>query len=228
MIVNALILFGSCARGDQTKDSDVDMLAIHDEGIYRVKEYEKLYFSFYPEQTLRRMMLNGELFALHLATESKIIFENAEKASDLFKLFQFKSSYAPVIDEAKILAWAIIKFYSKINEPLLCNKRLVWCVRTICAANAASERRNCFAASEIIKSVPIDDMDWVLAQKNNVEHSPRLIAKMVEFLHYYALEQPESVRQSEFVDGCLPLFDVGSMGYRFFQSLKKPRNLGYP
>ena len=47
MQLKALILFGSCARGDQQEDSDVDMLAIHDDKIYRIDEYGKLNFSLY-------------------------------------------------------------------------------------------------------------------------------------------------------------------------------------
>lgn len=227
MMVNALILFGSCARGDQTKNSDVDMLAIHDDKNYRIAEYEKLNFSFYPEQTLRWMMLNGELFALHLATESKIIFQNNNVASNLFNLFQFKTSYAATIDEANKLAWSIIKYYNKINKPDLCNKRLVWCIRTICAANAASQKKNCFAAADIIKTVSIDDMDWVLAQKNNIELSPHLIDKMIEFLHYHGLEQPADFDRTKDIDECLHLFVSGSMGYKFLRSLKNKINLGY-
>lgn len=227
MVINALILFGSCARGDQTKDSDVDMLAIHDDKNYRVDEYQKLNFSFYPESTLRRMMLNGELFALHLATESKIIFETDNIASNLFKLFEFKSSYVPIISEASLLAWTIIKYYSEINKPDLCNKRLVWCIRTISAANAASQKKNCFSATDIIKSVSIGDMDWVLAQKNNSEYSQRLITKMIEFLHLHGLEQPEAVGQTKDIDDCIHFFGIGSMGYKFIRSLETKKNLGY-
>ena len=227
MIVNALILFGSCARGDQTKDSDVDILAIHDEKNYHIREYKKLNFSFYPEQTLRRMMLSGELFALHLATESKIIFENNNAASNLFRLFQFKSSYIPVINEANRLAWLIIKYYNQINRPDLCNKRLVWCVRTISAANAASQKKNCFSVTDIVRSVSMSDMDWVLAQKNNIQHAQRLIAKMTEFLNYHNLKQPDAVRQAKDIGESLRLFDIGSMGYKFLRSLKTGRTLGY-
>lgn len=227
MQLQALILFGSYARGDQTKDSDVDFLAVHDESQYRIKEHKKLYFSFYPEQTLRQMMLNGELFALHLATESKIIFENNNIASNIFNLFKFKSSYIPIINEASLLAWTIIKYYTEINRPDLCNKRLVWCIRTVCAANAASQRKNCFAAADIIKSASIDDMDWVLAQKNNPNYSLRLISKMIEFLRHYDLEQPKDVEQTKDIDDCLLLFENGSMGYRFLRSLKIKKALGY-
>lgn len=172
-------------------------------------------------------MLNGELFALHLATESKIIFENNNIASNLFHLFQFKSSYIPIINEANLLAWTIIKYYSEIHKPDLCNKRLVWCIRTICAANAASQKKNCFAAADIIKSVSVSDMDWVLAQKNNHEYSQRLITKMIEFLHHHGLDQPEGVGRTKDIDDCLHLFGIGSMGYKFLRSLKVKNSLGY-
>ena len=227
MQLKALILFGSCARGDQQEDSDVDMLAIHDDKIYRIDEYGKLNFSLYSEATLSKMMLDGELFALHLATESKIIFENENCASKLFESFQFKSSYEPVIAEANMLAWTIIKYYDRINKPDLCNKRLVWCIRTICAAMAATQKKNCFSASAIIDTVPIDDMAWVLKQKNNKLHCPRLLVKMIEFLQYHNLSQPDQVHESIDVDNCLQFFVAGSMGYKFLQSLVTLKKLGY-
>ena len=227
MQLKALILFGSCARGDQQEDSDVDMLAIHDDKIYRIDEYGKLNFSLYSETTLSKMMSDGELFALHLATESKIIYENDECASKLFKTFRYKNSYQSVIDEANILAWAIIKHYDCINKPELCNKRLVWCIRTICAAMAAEQKKNCFSASSIVDSVPLDNMAWMLKQKNNAAKSPQLLVKMREFLQFYNLKQPEQVALSNDIDTCVNLFKRGSMGYKFIHSLITQKKLGY-
>ena len=227
MQLKALILFGSCARGDQQEDSDVDMLAIHDDKIYRIDEYGKLNFSLYSETILRKMMLDGELFALHLVTESKIVYESNACASKLFKTFRYKSSYQSVIDDANLLAWAIIKFYDLIDKPELCNKRLVWCVRTICAAMAAEQKKNCFSASSIIDSVPIDNMAWMLKQKNNVEKSPQLLIQMRGFLQFYNLKQSEQVALCNDIDTCVNLFKRGSMGYKFIHSLITQKKLGY-
>ncbi|MBO7327786.1 MAG: nucleotidyltransferase domain-containing protein [Lentisphaeria bacterium] len=227
MQLKALILFGSCARGDQQEDSDVDMLAIHDDKIYRIDEYGKLNFSLYSETTLSKMMSDGELFALHLATESKIIYENDECASKLFKTFRYKNSYQSVIDEANILAWTIIKHYYCINKPELCNKRLVWCVRTICAAMAAEQKKNCFSAASIIASVPLDNMAWMLKQKSNVARSPQLLVQMREFLQFYNLKPSEQVALSNDIDTCVNLFKRGSMGYKFIHSLITQKKLGY-
>lgn len=220
MQIKAVVLFGSCARGDQKKDSDVDLLAVHDEKVYRIEEVGNLNFSLYSVEILTRMMLSGELFALHLVRESKVLFEQDTIVSDIYSKFTFKKTYTKIIEDANILAWYIIKFYNVIKNAELANRRLIWCLRTISAALAAENHQSCFSAQSIMDITPLSFMPWLLRQKSNVRPSKTILEKMKLFLHYHKLYEPLCISKlKEFQDGKL-LFEPFSMGYKFMLSIK--------
>lgn len=80
-------VFGSVARGERDERSDLDLLAVVEDGKGKVDEREVLAFvprdcreleasiSWYGRKRLRQMFANGELFAWHLHGEAKPIFE---------------------------------------------------------------------------------------------------------------------------------------------------------
>lgn len=228
MRIKAIVLFGSCARGDQKKDSDVDLLAIHDEKIYRIDELGTLNFSLYSIDSLTKMMFAGELFALHLVRESKVLFEQDNIVFDIYSKFTFKKSYAEVIYNANMLAWYIIKFYNSIEKAELSNKRLIWCLRTISAALAAEKHQSCFSAQSIIELTPLSFMPWLLKQKNNVKPSKTILEKMRCFLRYHKLYEPSCISELEEIQDGIRLFESHSMGYKFIRSIRsKNMNGGY-
>jgi hypothetical protein len=92
---------------------------------------------------------------------------------------------------------------------------------------AAERKKNCFSASSIVASVPLDNMAWVLKQKNNAAKSPQLLIQMREFLQFYNLKPSEQVALSNDIDTCVNLFKRGSMGYKFIHSLITQKKLGY-
>ena len=68
-----LYIFGSACRGELDENSDIDMLAIHD-------EKEKTYhldgnkISIYSERKIKEIWDMGNPFAWHLHYESKLIY----------------------------------------------------------------------------------------------------------------------------------------------------------
>lgn len=80
-------VFGSVARGERDERSDLDLLAVVEDGKGKVDEREVLAFvptdcrelepsiSWYGRKRMRQMFANGELFAWHLHGEAKPIFE---------------------------------------------------------------------------------------------------------------------------------------------------------
>lgn len=68
----AVMLYGSCARGDATPDSDIDLLQLAEKGSshYQVGPVS---VSVYTTDELARMCRAGSLFALHLSAEGRVL-----------------------------------------------------------------------------------------------------------------------------------------------------------
>lgn len=74
-----LYAFGSICRGDVNPSSDVDLLAVVDGFDER---FDPNVYSIYSYQRVREIWSEGNPFAWHLATESKLLFST--DGSDLF------------------------------------------------------------------------------------------------------------------------------------------------
>lgn len=69
-----IILFGSCARGEERFDSDVDLLLVFDAEIKNVPDYRRMY------RVLRVAASSDELYAAE--TDLKLAIGNAWEASN--------------------------------------------------------------------------------------------------------------------------------------------------
>jgi hypothetical protein len=65
--------FGSVCRGDIDLDSDIDVLALTDEIDHK---FDPLVFSIYSYSRIQELWNNGNPFAWHLHTESKLLFSS--------------------------------------------------------------------------------------------------------------------------------------------------------
>lgn len=218
MSIEALILYGSCARGDQEENSDVDLLAIYAESHYKTIINGKTNFTFYPIADLSKMMSSGELFAFHIFSEGKIIYDNNMIASDIINKFRFKKSYSNDIEMANYLGWFIIKFYDRIENVFLANKRMVWCIRTICAAMAASEKHPCFSAKAIARYMKDDKLEGLIKQKDSEKKSFDFIAGAKFFLLKNNLHEPLDIQTIKELSEGETLFKNNSVGMKFLKS----------
>ncbi|WP_420255469.1 nucleotidyltransferase domain-containing protein, partial [Leclercia adecarboxylata] len=106
--IKSLILFGSHSRGDNTIDSDIDLLGIEDAQQFTVRNVEKVNFSFYSTEKSLQMCKEGDLFFLHIISEGKCLF-NDSFFNQLRNSFRFKESYLNEAAIAYYLAQKIIK-----------------------------------------------------------------------------------------------------------------------
>jgi hypothetical protein len=97
--VNTIILFGSTARGEQSKTSDIDILLITEKKIKRrevlkiipesIVPKNKLGLAVYSSEQIISSYKNGSLFMAHLLKEGKVVYDNGffrELSSDPFVL----------------------------------------------------------------------------------------------------------------------------------------------
>lgn len=97
----SLRYFGSVVRGDSDENSDIDIICIYNDKFYLnrkvVEEYLKdiikkeFDISWYSQTRIESMFSEGHLFAWHLYTESKSIFEVRDFVDDLGEPNKYQS-----------------------------------------------------------------------------------------------------------------------------------------
>ncbi|MET3077458.1 nucleotidyltransferase domain-containing protein [Pantoea leporis] len=196
-----LALYGSCARGDQTEGSDVDLFAIHDQDEYRMTINGNVNTALYPEKKALQMMHSGNLFALHLKMESKAIF-NEGKLISIFEEFKFKEDYQYEILMAAKLGRDTLSLSEKIKNNYMFNRKISWCVRTILIASSAQNRHPIFSKTELTQSLNNWGVDKsnalkLLELKNNTkkDNTTYFIAK--RFFDNFVSEQQTIISEIE-------------------------------
>lgn len=96
----AVMLFGSCARGDQHAASDVDVLQL-------VEKWRPSYdagplsVSVYTCARLLDLARAGSLFVLHLATEGRVIADPASTLTQILAAYRAPADYARARDRLR-------------------------------------------------------------------------------------------------------------------------------
>ena len=93
MNFSSLILYGSCARGENNNASDIDMLAIHNGGEYEMLYLGNLNISAYPFELASEKSKSGDLFMLHVVTEGNIVTDTDCCAKTLFDSLSYNDNY---------------------------------------------------------------------------------------------------------------------------------------
>ena len=182
---NCVLLFGSLARGDSCEKSDIDILisaplgrlASVKEGVAEVQHT--------PQETLLEMARRGDLFAIHLAYEAKVI-------SDPSHFFQeFKAQMALRRDYSKERAWAFtLLSYLRINKdfefkPELRNKRIAWCVRTVLISLLVERGRIIFSPSRLAQEFPDAFIDRLIGLRRESDSGTYLLDDTLAFLGHF-------------------------------------------
>lgn len=148
MKVLSLSLYGSCARGEETSTSDIDLFAIHDQKKYQMIIRGRVNIALYPKELAIDMMKKGNLFALHLKHEGLPVF-NKKLFDSITDNFIYKECYSREITNALLLGNYIVNNHMKIRNIAMMNKRISWCVRTILIAKGAEIRSPFFSTQRL-------------------------------------------------------------------------------
>ncbi|MFO6297740.1 nucleotidyltransferase domain-containing protein [Rahnella selenatireducens] len=146
--LECLAVIGSHARGDNDSYSDVDLLGIVVRESHQMINVNKVNLAIYSKSHLRKMMHDGELFALHIKQEG-IALVNEELFNDICSSFKYKDNYNKDRRLAFLMGSIILKEQSTIRNWLVANKRIAWCVRTYILSLMAENGNISFAKPDI-------------------------------------------------------------------------------
>ncbi len=173
MAAISIALFGSRARGDFERDSDVDILIINDLGQMHTKTLNKINIVFYPYEFLCSRAESGDLFVLHLKQESKVIFDPLSVLSRIYNKFKYKNSYDEDIAFASAIGQLLIQHAFEFSVPNQLNKRIAWCTRTILIARSAELRKPVFSAKGLCDFSGTDAVYELIRNKEEKEYSQK-------------------------------------------------------
>ncbi|WP_158939780.1 nucleotidyltransferase domain-containing protein [Burkholderia sp. S171] len=146
MSILSLALYGSRARQDEVEGSDIDLFSISDDAQYRMIVHGNTNIASYPRQLAVERAEQGDLFMLHIVSESQTLYDPREYMNELKDAFNFRSNYDAEIKFASDIAWMLIDQSQVSNNFSFLNRRTAWCVRTILIAKAANKRFPIFSA----------------------------------------------------------------------------------
>lgn len=182
MNIASLIIYGSCARGDNVATSDVDLLSLTSEGDYRMIVQNKINLALYPRSDAFEMAKTGELFMLHIVREGRALIDFDTDFEKLKADFQFKPSYGTEISNATALGWALIQLGREVKNFALVNKRIAWCIRTILIAKAAERKEAIFASQALAKFANDPSLANLIENKNSSTSNQKIYKPFQDFL----------------------------------------------
>jgi hypothetical protein len=141
---SSLMLYGSHSRGDQTPDSDIDLLSLTAARWPGSHAIGHVRLSTYPTDLLERMALDGSLFVWHLAEEGKIVLDDNDILKAIIAKFTFGQDYSGVRAEAAELGWLLVQQPDLRLGPAACDA-LLFVIRTIALCDLVARRSPCFS-----------------------------------------------------------------------------------
>ncbi|MFM5274076.1 nucleotidyltransferase domain-containing protein [Aeromonas caviae] len=220
MAILSLSIYGSRSRGDYSESSDIDLFAITDNDHYKMVVNGITNMACYPTSLALQRASEGDLFILHLCKEAKEIYHSEFSLNQLKDAFKYKDSYSHEIMCASDLAWYLIDFNNEVRNPLLINKRIAWCVRTIIIAKSAESRQPVFSTKGLIKFSRMPDVYKLISLKDSVNFNKNCVSLLEIFLKSMGLNRPSTI-----IDNTQSYYDLfnmtnNTMGIKTFERLE--------
>jgi hypothetical protein len=175
------------ARGDSGETSDVDLLVSEKTGLIKSERAGRVEVQYTPQEHLLEMSSRGDLFAVHLAHEAKVVAD-PDGYFEIFKRsLKVKPSYSQERKAASALAVYLLKRRLSKSQIAIRNKRIAWCVRTILISLLLEEGEVVFSPARLRDCFPDDRIGILL----NARRSGARLSGYMSALRWFIEEHGE-------------------------------------
>lgn len=188
-----LLLYGSRARGDFDADSDVDLSAITANDAPEPVKIARTTTMAYPLEHTLRAASSGSLFAFHMVSEGKVLFESEPVFAQIQRAFQFRDDYTPVIRNCSEAGWFLVRHREKATSASKFNQAVAWCTREMLIARAATERSPVFSANGLAEFVGCSAVASVIRSKRSAVIDPAVVREFQDILGEFGTPEPTSL-----------------------------------
>jgi len=187
-----LLLYGSRARGDHDASSDVDVTAITAGETAEQVTIARVTTIAYPLDDALRAARSGSLFAFHLVSEGKVLFESPRVFGRIQRAFQFRDDYTPVIEMCSEAGWFLLHHREKATDARRFNQAVAWCTREMLIARAATERSPVFSADGLAEFVGCSAVASVIRGKRSAVIDPAILRDFRTILGEFGAPEPKT------------------------------------
>jgi predicted nucleotidyltransferase len=199
-MIEAMMLFGSSARSDSSDSSDVDLLAIHNASEpYNLKK-TSLELQFLTRKLLLELAENGDLFAIHLAFEGKVIFDKTGVFNEFRESLKIKKSYLETVKKASSLGWFLIEHGNLSSNRIMLRKRITWCLRSILIAKLVESGRIIFSPSGLIEAFQDDNVTYLIKNRRSKKVGDSTFKKFTNIIRKYGDTSTKNLSLSKYVE----------------------------
>lgn len=188
-----LLLYGSRARGDFDAHSDVDLSAITANDAPEPVKIARTTTMAYPLDHTLRAASSGSLFAFHMVSEGKVLFESEPVFAQIQRAFQFRDDYTPVIRNCSEAGWFLVRHREKATSASKFNQAVAWCTREMLIARAATERLPVFSANGLAEFVGCSAVASVIRSKRSAVIDPAVVREFQDILGEFGTPEPTSL-----------------------------------
>lgn len=185
-----LLLYGSRARGDHDVDSDIDLTAITAGDTAEAVTIAQITTMAHPLDEALRAARSGSLFAFHLVSEGKVLFESAPVFGRIQRAFRFRDDYTPVIRMCSDAGWFLLHHREKATDARKFNQAVAWCTREMLIARAATERSPVFSADALAEFVGCSAVGPVIRSKRTAVIDPAIVREFRGILDEFGAPEP--------------------------------------
>lgn len=186
-MTNNLLVYGSHARGDFHKDSDIDLLSLTENESTKVIQ-GNINLSLYNVSKINNMAKEGALFVYHLVSEGIILNdENNVLQENIFNAFSLKENYSEEIFFSYSLLKEIENRYEELKTFTYANSKIIWCLRTVIAAIGAQKSIPIFSIENTSKNFG-KDIVKLLSIKHSSKDNRKKIYQILNFIEQYLTE----------------------------------------
>lgn len=188
MQLDALLLFGSYARGDFDADSDIDLLGIGGSVNSKQIVSGRLAFSVFPMTFLEKLVREHSLFLWHLVREAVVLTENGNAWKNITSKFELKTSYHEERQVAALTGWAMLSDDAWLRDPVLAAKTVHFAVRTVCISLLAERDDPAFSRKAIAEKFSTPDVLALIGVRYTHLDRAMTVKFLPTFLRTYGME----------------------------------------